>query len=653
MKRDFLLFVTVFVISIILIQLILFFSISSNQNNSNLFKAEVTNASFSFCLNYPSNINLSDCPIVINQSTSREDNAVICTINASHPLGNNVSIHPIFVFGGMNFTLSNNGSVFINATQTSVGFHSFIVRASDVSDCPFTTEEVFEFEIVDINDPPFLIRPINNVVLDEGSTRQHGILNSFFDDVDVLPQFGKPLIYSYNAIGPLRVNISISNSTSMLSITSPQGNCETDLVEFIATDQGNLSVKSNVIQIESRCRDEEEQTQGPQDPGALPNICDPRWDCDDWGECFINGTQMRECVDRARCDPFNFRRVYWQECEYIATCFDGIQNCHVMPDGSILCEEGVDCGGPCEPCFLEDDLDDVAATCFDGIQNCHVMPDGSILCEEGVDCGGPCEPCRRIETPGLIVDEGANNLIIIMAAVFVLVSILIAAYLVFRKQILSFFAKISWWLTRKKRKQFLLLDEDKVVFLNEINQVYSDIMKSSAQVFNRKDNELNDAVTISRAYIALALGLYQNFTLDDVKKGLSKKVINVSLRQGMYLYAVSLFPKEAKSITLSKQELLNFVQETRMLVLNTSRLAKGDFNFKALEVDLVNKSFEDAQALIHNSYLALCFSETVSAQKNYFELLRLYEKMSEGEKNKVYYEISKIYHYTKTVLSWI
>ena len=53
----------------------------------------------------------------------------------------------------------------------------------------------------------------------------------------------------------------------------------------------------------------------------------------------------------------------------LPSCFDGIKNCH---DG--LCEEGVDCGGPCDPCM----------SCSDGIQNQG---------EEGVDCGGPCSPC--------------------------------------------------------------------------------------------------------------------------------------------------------------------------------------------------------------------------------------------------------------------
>ena len=56
------------------------------------------------------------------------------------------------------------------------------------------------------------------------------------------------------------------------------------------------------------------------------------------------------------------------------SCFDGIGNCH-----SGGCEEGVDCGGPCDPCM----------SCSDGIQN---------QAEEGIDCGGPCPPCSTVTT---------------------------------------------------------------------------------------------------------------------------------------------------------------------------------------------------------------------------------------------------------------
>ena len=54
----------------------------------------------------------------------------------------------------------------------------------------------------------------------------------------------------------------------------------------------------------------------------------------------------------------------------VPTCYDGIQN-----QG----EEGIDCGGPCNPCL----------SCSDGIQNQG---------EEGIDCGGPCSPCPTTTT---------------------------------------------------------------------------------------------------------------------------------------------------------------------------------------------------------------------------------------------------------------
>ena len=88
-------------------------------------------------------------------------------------------------------------------------------------------------------------------------------------------------------------------------------------------------------------------------------------------------------------------------------------------------ETDIDCGGQvCEPCddgkkcLLDRDCKSDycyqgrcrTPTCNDGIQNCHIMPDGSVLCEEGIDCGGPCEPCAErkyaklpfVDAPALI-----------------------------------------------------------------------------------------------------------------------------------------------------------------------------------------------------------------------------------------------------------
>ncbi|OIO64070.1 hypothetical protein COY26_04305 [Candidatus Woesearchaeota archaeon CG_4_10_14_0_2_um_filter_33_10] len=108
-----------------------------------------------------------------------------------------------------------------------------------------------------------------------------------------------------------------------------------------------------------------------------PGVCNERWECADWSECYPEGYQTRKCIDLNKCGTTKKKPEERIECVYIGTCTDGIQNCH---DG--LCEESIDCGGPCSPC-------PVPPSCFDGIQNCH---DGS--CEEEIDCGGPCEPCE-------------------------------------------------------------------------------------------------------------------------------------------------------------------------------------------------------------------------------------------------------------------
>jgi len=86
-------------------------------------------------------------------------------------------------------------------------------------------------------------------------------------------------------------------------------------------------------------------------------ICYQNWTCGDWGEC-ISGIQTRECVDKNNCtekkSTFESRGVPFdivyapippesRECEMPPSCDDGIQN-----QG----EEGIDCGGPCEPCSL-------------------------------------------------------------------------------------------------------------------------------------------------------------------------------------------------------------------------------------------------------------------------------------------------------------
>ncbi|MFH1510824.1 MAG: hypothetical protein ABIF10_03970 [Candidatus Woesearchaeota archaeon] len=113
------------------------------------------------------------------------------------------------------------------------------------------------------------------------------------------------------------------------------------------------------------------------------SFCQESYECIEWTKCNPSGLQYRQCEDKNNCGTEKDKPALQQTCQYVPTCNDGIQNCHSMPDGTVSCEEAVDCGGPCEPC----------ASCHDGRQNCH-MTELGLQCEEGTDCGGPCEPCK-------------------------------------------------------------------------------------------------------------------------------------------------------------------------------------------------------------------------------------------------------------------
>jgi uncharacterized membrane protein YgcG len=81
----------------------------------------------------------------------------------------------------------------------------------------------------------------------------------------------------------------------------------------------------------------------PPDDGLQDTPCAENWQCANWSECSVIGVQNRSCYDANGCGTYNSKPLEVQECIYEGSCFDNLINCH-----NSLCEEGVDCGGPCE-----------------------------------------------------------------------------------------------------------------------------------------------------------------------------------------------------------------------------------------------------------------------------------------------------------------
>jgi hypothetical protein len=74
-----------------------------------------------------------------------------------------------------------------------------------------------------------------------------------------------------------------------------------------------------------------------------PQTCTENWQCLNWTSCTLLGVRTRSCYDANSCGTYDSKPKEAEECVYVGSCFDALINCH---DGG--CEEGLDCGGPCQ-----------------------------------------------------------------------------------------------------------------------------------------------------------------------------------------------------------------------------------------------------------------------------------------------------------------
>jgi parallel beta-helix repeat protein len=126
--------------------------------------------------------------------------------------------------------------------------------------------------------------------------------------------------------------------------------------ESLALDQANNIVKANITNFSIFAPlgipPPPPVTPSARGGGARASICAEEWNCTPWGECMPDGKQYRSCEDLNRCEEKYTQRLVnryeptqkpdeIRDCEYAGTCDDGIQNGN---------EEGIDCGGRCEPC---------------------------------------------------------------------------------------------------------------------------------------------------------------------------------------------------------------------------------------------------------------------------------------------------------------
>ncbi|MBN1175077.1 hypothetical protein JXA48_00380 [Candidatus Woesearchaeota archaeon] len=591
-------------------------------------------------------------------TTLVEDIYYECQLNGTDADGDNLTYSAALHNGTLFYDLNSTSGLFSAIPTNDDSFQDNVTMrfvVNDDSGCSLDGDFIdVTFTFVATNDAPVylprlnLIPPPGPFKLKDGVTTRGIYLNNYFSDPD-----GDPLNFSSSFISP-EFNIMILPSSEIILSAN---DCGSGQVFLRATDPYGLYAESDLIVIELEC--------APQTPdggggGAAPprERCVPEWSCEDWGICYVNGTQKRKCTDVNGCD--SEPKYFWRECDYIEQCVNGVQD-YWIP-GYELNEEGVDCGGPCPPCEtcydgiknnLEEETDcggpncEPCMSCFDGIQNygedgvdCGGYCDPCPSCfdgvknqdETGVDCGGTCPACRRLETPDSLGDVGRSILVILIPLAMLLL-VAGVTYRIFRKQINAFIAKILWMLVRSKKKQILLSSEEKDSLLSMI----ADMQKRYSYSSDVSSNYPYQSA------IARALRQFFDFILSKhtTRSGGTLARINKLSASKQIKSILEDYYNHLQVIESSKPlsfESLNLSLELfRQLVIDVGPTKKQDIARPVHEVD----SF-DGQDLVHviqllyNSVLALQFEEINIARKKYIEALEIYSRLSDSDQEKTY-----------------
>ncbi|MEA2036733.1 MAG: putative Ig domain-containing protein, partial [Nanoarchaeota archaeon] len=278
---------------------------------------------------------------------------------------------------------STSGLIYWTPVDNETGNYTILISCSDGNS---NVTGTFNITVYDINNAPVL-DSIGPLIATEGTL--------FTFDVNATDADGDNLTYSTNTS-----LFTINETTGIFSFTPTLAQVGNYSINFSVSD-GVLEdyeiVSFRIVRGpycgDGTCGGDETCSNCAADCGACASVpgagvgeaagagagagavgrrtyatCVERWECSDWSVCSTDGMQMRRCLDVNGCGTKKKKPTELQECTYIPTCSDGIQNQN---------EIGVDCGGPCPAC-------PIPASCSDGIQNQN---------EEGIDCGGSCESC--------------------------------------------------------------------------------------------------------------------------------------------------------------------------------------------------------------------------------------------------------------------
>lgn len=640
------------------------------------FTGKASNSTLFLCVNEPPVLNLSACVTIMNQSTSAIDNTHYCFLNATDSngdaasfsvgLANNVSDHDVWTNSTW-YWLSGT-SLVLRPWQGQVGDLDFVINVTDDSAC-VNNERSFEYNIsvLDINDPPELYRDVPQVNLPLAISISPFSLFDFFRDPDL-----DTLTFSY--YGSALIDITLIQSSGRVVFFADQ--CGEDIVFFRATDPSNVTAESNLVYINVTCDNDDNKPSpsvgagGGGGGGGSTFFCEPEWECKPWSECLINGTRSRRCTDRNACSVDNYVKIFWEECTYIPTCFDGVLN------GD---ESGIDCGGLCKPCGTcydgvqnndEDDIDcggtycEACHNCFDGFMNWDEegLDCGGAFCEPcptcfdginnqdetGIDCGGSCPRCSILETPGLIIGDSPLTMLILLFTALVLTLLFVFRF--YHVKIIHALAALGvLFKKRRQRKQILLSKDIKESLLRAIKGFQYDAKHKVDSV----PLLVERLVHLTRNIMVLSHKLRFVFSEEDFLLANNKLVRNEDWKFVLASFMKKILHLEQKITRLSYAECILVAEELRSLIFQMTDIVESDYKHKADEIVLDGSELKQCHASLYNIYLSLEFEHPLIAKNHYNILLEHYELLSEDEKKIIYPDLVRAYHEILYLTYWV
>ena len=524
--------------------------------------------------------------------------------------------------------------------------------AATIDDGEFFVSHEWLLNVTNVNRLPYFIAIIPNQTWNEDTSLMAFDLDDYAYDPDTDDNISYSYKFTYVVHSPIVA--TIDPITHMVTFSQPGNWFGNDSIYFIIDDGEGGTNRSNDVHLE--VRNMPEPVPEPAPPPKPSKPCRSQWYCKPWGMCHPNGTRYRECIDLMECAFRISPPVMEERCIYMPTCYDGIKN---------LDEDDIDCGGPCPPCW----------TCFDMIQNCHVV-EGRIICEEGIDCGGPCPACpscfdgienqdevgidcggpcladccengyRDIGLGEVGVDCGGPcpscpvvrpapppisriRQILTWLLILILIALLITLIMKNRERILEAIYKM------RLKKEVVVEEDTRGTMLNKLIELERTIPRKTKEELTR------DVSTTFKELLKKALGIKYEFTHEELMKELKEAKIEPGLREIIKSFSEDMSKVKYSGYKLTKEESKSLLNEMKAIThLSTKKI--GEIKI-AKEVKPTPKNkVEEFSYNISEAFGALVEDNISKVEELYHKASKLKKGLEPEEKGMLESQIKRL-----------